>query len=196
MGDNEKAIGVAKGVNLSPFKDVTEALFGVKTMDESLRLLGDMLFSNLVDKRNIEVCASCFHFESFAFFLSIQIEGKIGKIVDRHSQVPFSDTMSSLQIRSETVLAHRHPNAEFVSSLSRETFQQLNNDLNKRYETLIEVLYYLTFLTFQRHKRTKITKVRPSITSVLSRLIVFIRIVTHRNGFVFQLTPKQKRYVN
>jgi polynucleotide 5'-triphosphatase len=117
--DITSKIGLPKGVDLSPFKDGTEALFGTKTMDESLRLLGDMIFRNLTGK-------------------NIEIEGKIGKIVDRHTQVPFSDTMSQLQLRSETVLVHRHPNSEFISTLSKETFQQLNSILNKRYEVLKE----------------------------------------------------------
>jgi hypothetical protein len=71
--------------------------------------------------------------------MNLTCKGKIGKLVDRHTQVPFSDTMSQLQLRSETVLAHRHPNSEFISSLSKETFQHLNSILNKRYTTLKEL---------------------------------------------------------
>ncbi|KAL0482390.1 hypothetical protein AKO1_013015 [Acrasis kona] len=108
-------VGVKDGLN--PFKNITEALFGTKTMDESTRLLGDMLFTNLT-KDNVE------------------IQGKIGKVVDRSTQIPLSDLMSTVQTRSESALVHRHPNSEFVSSLSKQTFQHLNSILNKRYKDL------------------------------------------------------------
>jgi hypothetical protein len=57
MSDNSSTM-LSKGADLSPFANITDALFGTKTMDESLRLVGDMIFTNLT-KENIEV-SNCF----------------------------------------------------------------------------------------------------------------------------------------
>jgi hypothetical protein len=45
---------LAKTSDLTPFSNITEAFLGTKCMDESLRLVGDLMFTHLT-KENIEV---------------------------------------------------------------------------------------------------------------------------------------------
>lgn len=94
------------------YHDSTHALFGEELLDETPRVLNQLIYTSL-DKPYIE------------------IEGKIGVLCDKETMQRIK--MDYNLIRSETVVkANADYSTEFQSTVGLNTFKHLNEHLNKR----------------------------------------------------------------
>eukprot|EP01080_Neovahlkampfia_damariscottae_P010844 gene10844-3464_t len=104
-----------------PFKSPHHALFGEEMMEETLKIINKTIYRQYeLHKDDIE---------------NIEIEGKIGRIIDKRTEKRIS-----LPVQNEVIL--NTTDTYFLSNVDDSTFKLLNHFLNQRYSAINQNVNY------------------------------------------------------